>query len=304
MLDTETSTIKTMKRFIAILILITAEVSIASAAPNYNKPDLTSTRENFPAEIRENVNSAIKIDPTTGSNIPSGAIWFDYANGLLKRYESAAWVAKTLATGSIADSAVTLSKIQNITSDRLLGRDTASSGAIEELTVGGGLEFTGSGGIQRAALTGNVTASAGSNSTTIAPGVVTESMLADDAASRSTMLGFYSIDSLTGTIGATDATIPQGLGQSKAYRMPKAGTVTHLSIECTTTISAGSITITLFENGSTTSKTLVASSGTGSSGSITAETFAAGNTLGLQFSTSSLTGGSTCLFVMWGHFTE
>lgn len=31
--------------------------------------------------------------------------------------------------------------------DRLLGRDTALAGAVEELTVGNGLEFTGSGGI-------------------------------------------------------------------------------------------------------------------------------------------------------------
>lgn len=57
--------------------------------------------------------------------------------------------------------------------DRLLGRDTASAGAIEEITVGGGLEFTGSGGIQRSALTGDVTASAGSGTTTIANDAVT-----------------------------------------------------------------------------------------------------------------------------------
>ena len=57
--------------------------------------------------------------------------------------------------------------------DRLLGRDTASAGAIEELTVGGGVEFTGSGGIQRSALTGDVTATAGSGATTIANDAVT-----------------------------------------------------------------------------------------------------------------------------------
>lgn len=57
--------------------------------------------------------------------------------------------------------------------DRLLGRDTASAGAIEEITVGGGVEFTGSGGIQRSALTGDVTATAGSGATTIANDAVT-----------------------------------------------------------------------------------------------------------------------------------
>lgn len=61
----------------------------------------------------------------------------------------------------------------SLATDRLLGRDTAGTGAPEALTVGGGLEFTGSGGIQRSALTGDVTASAGSGTTTIANDAVT-----------------------------------------------------------------------------------------------------------------------------------
>lgn len=71
----------------------------------------------------------------------------------------------TIITGDLASDAVTFAKMQNITTDRLLGRDTAGSGDTEELTVGGNLEFTGSGGIQRSALTGVVTASAGSGTT-------------------------------------------------------------------------------------------------------------------------------------------
>lgn len=61
----------------------------------------------------------------------------------------------------------------NVTTDRLIGRDTAGTGESEQLTVGGGIEFTGSGGIQRSALTGDVTASAGSAATTIATDAVT-----------------------------------------------------------------------------------------------------------------------------------
>ena len=56
----------------------------------------------------------------------------------------------------------------SLATDRLLGRDTAGTGAPEALTVSGGVEFTGTGGIQRSALTGDVTAIAGSNATTIA----------------------------------------------------------------------------------------------------------------------------------------
>jgi hypothetical protein len=85
------------------------------------------------------------------------------------------------AAGDITSGVFTFARIQNIATDRLLGRDTASSGSIEELTVGGGIEFTGSAGIQRSALTGDVTASAGSASTTIANDVVTNAKLANMA---------------------------------------------------------------------------------------------------------------------------
>jgi hypothetical protein len=79
----------------------------------------------------------------------------------------------THGTSGIDNDAITFAKMQNIASDRLIGRDTASSGDAEELTVGGGIEFTGSGGIQRSALTGDVTASAGSGATTIPNDTVT-----------------------------------------------------------------------------------------------------------------------------------
>jgi hypothetical protein len=65
----------------------------------------------------------------------------------------------------IENGSVTFQKLQNVTPDRLLGRDTSPAGQIQELTVTGGLEFTGS-GIRRAALTGDVTVSAGDTVTT------------------------------------------------------------------------------------------------------------------------------------------
>jgi hypothetical protein len=81
---------------------------------------------------------------------------------------------------TIDDNVVTYAKMQNISAtDRILGRDTAGAGDPEELTVTGGLEFTGSGGIQRSALTGEVTAAAGNNATTIAINVVSNAKLAD-----------------------------------------------------------------------------------------------------------------------------
>lgn len=115
---------------------------------------------------------------------------------------------------TIANDAVTYAKIQNVTDARLLGRSAGSSGDVQEITVGTGLSLSGGALtsmitqytdenaqdavgamvdasltyvdatplLQRAALTGNVTAPAGSNTTTIAAGVVTEAMqvLADN----------------------------------------------------------------------------------------------------------------------------
>lgn len=80
--------------------------------------------------------------------------------------------ADAVTTVKILDGNVTLAKHANMATDKLLGRDSASSGVPEELSVGGGLEFTGSGGVQRSALTGDVTASAGSGATTIAADTV------------------------------------------------------------------------------------------------------------------------------------
>ncbi len=103
---------------------------------------------------------------------------------------------------TIANDAVTLAKLANIATDVLIGRDTTGTGDPETITVGGGLEFTGSGGIRRSALTGDVTAAAGSGSTTIANSAVTLAKLADLATARflgRTTAGTGVPEALTGT---------------------------------------------------------------------------------------------------------
>jgi hypothetical protein len=82
---------------------------------------------------------------------------------------------------TIAADAVTFAKQANLATDRLVGRDTAGTGDPEALTVGGGVEFTGAGGIQRSALTGDVTAAAGGAATTIADNAVSNAKLRDSA---------------------------------------------------------------------------------------------------------------------------
>jgi hypothetical protein len=68
---------------------------------------------------------------------------------------------------TIANDAVTFAKMQEISGTHLVGRHASGTGNIQEVSVGGGVEFSGS-GIRRSALTGDVTASAGSNTTTLA----------------------------------------------------------------------------------------------------------------------------------------
>jgi hypothetical protein len=83
-------------------------------------------------------------------------------------------VSASGATWTIDADVVTYAKMQNVSvTDRLLGRDTAAAGDVEELTVGGGIEFTGAGGIQTSAFTGDATKSAGGTALTIANDAVT-----------------------------------------------------------------------------------------------------------------------------------
>lgn len=89
--------------------------------------------------------------------------------------------ANKVLTAMIADAQVTLAKLANIATDSLIGRDTAGSGVPENILLNATLSMDGSGNLQRAALTGDVTASAGSNATTIAANAVTDTKLRDSA---------------------------------------------------------------------------------------------------------------------------
>lgn len=110
---------------------------------------------------------------------------FDSTTGKLLKESAAAPGAlayqNTVSLATDVTGDLPFANIAQIATDRLVGRDTAGTGDIEALTVGGGLEFTGTGGIQRSALTGDVSASAGSNTTSIGAGKVTFTMVASAA---------------------------------------------------------------------------------------------------------------------------
>jgi len=73
----------------------------------------------------------------------------------------------------LADNSIGLPKLSNITTDRLVGRDTAGTGAVEQIQVTGGLEFTDAGSLRTTAFTGEVTKTAGGTALTIATDAVT-----------------------------------------------------------------------------------------------------------------------------------
>lgn len=82
-------------------------------------------------------------------------------------------------TWTIANSAVTLAKMADLPTDRLIGRDTAGTGVPEQISVTGGVEFTGSGSIQVGAFSGDVAKTAGSSSLTISNNAVTYAKMQD-----------------------------------------------------------------------------------------------------------------------------
>lgn len=77
-------------------------------------------------------------------------------------------VSSTGTVWTIDTNAVTFAKFQQIATDSLLGRDTAGTGNVENITLNATLSMTGAGALQRAALTGDATAPAGSNALTFA----------------------------------------------------------------------------------------------------------------------------------------
>jgi hypothetical protein len=126
-----------------------------------------------------------------------------------------------------------VSDIVSIASGRLLGRHAGGSGAGQEVTVGNGLEFQGS-GIRRSALTGDVTASAGSNATTIANDAVTNAKLANVA--TATIKG----RTTAGTGDPEDLTLGTGIefSGSTIQRSALTGDITASAGSNTTTASA------------------------------------------------------------------
>ncbi len=148
----------------------------------------------------------------------------------------------------------------NVTTDRLIGRDTAGTGESEQLTVSGGLEFTSSGGIQRSALSGDVSASGGSNVTSIGNLKVVTAMINDLAVTTGKIndlavtTGKIAADAVTYAKIQNVSAISKLLGRGAAAGAGDAEEITlgaNLAMAATTVgvTAPGSDTQVLYNNG-------------------------------------------------------
>jgi hypothetical protein len=89
--------------------------------------------------------AALSVVGVTGNATANVADIAAGVDGHVLRRSGTALAFGTIATAGIADSAVTLAKIANIATARVLGRVTAGSGVVEELTVTAPITLTGGG---------------------------------------------------------------------------------------------------------------------------------------------------------------
>ena len=139
---------------------------------------------------------------------------------------------------TIANQVVTFAKMQHISTAHLLGRHSSGSGDVQQIGIDGGLELQGA-NLRRAALTGDVTASAGSNTTTIANDAVSYAKLQNvSAASR--LLGR---GSASGAGDTEEITLGTGLSMSGTTLNASGGNPFDQSLNTTDAVEFSSITL-------------------------------------------------------------
>lgn len=171
----------------------------------------------------------IKTSGGSGITVPQG-----YVQAL--RCDGVATGTMTYISAPVTPSQARILATQTVSvaaTDRLLGRDTASGGLVEEISLNATLEFTGAGAIQRAALTGDVTAAAGSNAATIPNDTVTFAKMQNVAT-----------DSLVGrdTAGTGD---PETILLNATLEMDGVGNLRRAALTGDVTAAAGSNSTTI-----------------------------------------------------------
>lgn len=71
---------------------------------NWNKPDLTTTKGNWPAETRALATNAAKMDYSGDTNIPTGAIRYVPATNEFEIYNGSTWDTQQIGTARMTAS--------------------------------------------------------------------------------------------------------------------------------------------------------------------------------------------------------
>jgi hypothetical protein len=125
--------------------------------------------------------------PITKITLPAGASWasddqtgVNVGGAVTDGSKGDIAVSSGGDTWTINNGVVTLAKLADLPTDRLIGRDSTGTGVPEAISVTGGIEFTGSGSIQVGAFSGDVAKTAGSATLTISNDAVTTSKMGGD----------------------------------------------------------------------------------------------------------------------------
>jgi hypothetical protein len=174
----------------------------------------------------------------------------------------------------LADNSIGLPKLSNITTDRLVGRDTAGTGAVEQIQVTGGLEFTDAGSLRTTAFTGDVTKTAGGTALTIATDAVTTAkilnanvtaakVLTSEVAVLGTAQQYTRTHNFTATALTDGATVAWDLSQNQVAVVTLGG---NRAMGNPTNIVAGAVYILIVKQDGTGGRTLSFPFGTSGAG--------------------------------------